>query len=158
MDNLTQLKEKIMAHLQAEFANTNFFVADVKALPTHKIELFVDRIDTNISIDECVAISRQLENYLETNKLVGEKYTLEVSSPGLEQPFKVRQQYEKALNKKVEVLKTDGIKLIGTLTAFDDEKVMINTEKKIKKEIIEETVTINYQDIKAIKKHFIFKI
>ncbi|HNJ61599.1 MAG TPA: ribosome maturation factor, partial [Chitinophagales bacterium] len=87
-----------------------------------------------------------------------EKYTLEVSSPGLDQPFKVPQQFEKSINQKVEVLKVDGEKFIGTLLVYDGEKVTIKSEKKIKKEIKEEIIEINLQEIKSIKKHFIFKV
>lgn len=158
MENLIQLKEKIENHLQTYFAKTFLFIAEVKVLPTQKIEVFVDRTDTNISIDECVKISRNLEEYLETNGLVGEKYTLEVSSPGLDQPFKVPQQFEKSINQKVEVLKVDGEKFIGTLLVYDGEKITIKSEKKVKKEIIEEVIEINLQEIKSIKKHFIFKV
>ena len=158
MENFIQLKEKIEQHLREYFANTPLFIVEVKVLPTQKIEIFVDRMDTNISIDECVKISRNVEEYLETNGLVDEKYTLEVSSPGLDQPFKVPQQFEKSINKKVEVLKLDGIKLIGTLLAYDGEKITVNSEKKVKKEIIEEQTEINLQEIKTIKKHFIFKV
>lgn len=158
MENSIQLKEQIEQYLNNNIDNTTMFVVDVKVLPTNKIEVFLDRTDTNISIDECVKISRNLEEYLETNGLVGEKYTLEVSSPGLDQPFKVPQQFEKSINQKVEVLKVDGEKFIGTLLVYDGEKVTIKSEKKIKKEIKEEIIEINLQEIKSIKKHFIFKV
>ena len=158
MENSIQLKEQIEQYLNNNIDNTTMFVVDVKVLPTNKIEVFLDRSDTNITIDECVKISRNLEEYLETNGLVGEKYTLEVSSPGLDQPFKVPQQFEKSINQKVEVLKVDGEKFIGTLLVYDGEKVTIKSEKKIKKEIKEEIIEINLQEIKSIKKHFIFKV
>lgn len=158
MENSIQLKEQIEQYLNNNIDNTTMFVVDVKVLPTNKIEVFLDRSDTNITIDECAKISRKLEEYLESNQLVGEKYTLEVSSPGLDQPFKVPQQFEKSINQKVEVLKVDGEKFIGTLLVYDGEKVTIKSEKKIKKEIKEEIIEINLQEIKSIKKHFIFKV
>lgn len=158
MENSIQLKEQIEQYLNNNIDNTTMFVVDVKVLPTNKIEVFLDRSDTNITIDECAKISRKLEEYLESNQLVGEKYTLEVSSPGMDQPFKVPQQFEKSINQKVEVLKVDGEKFIGTLLVYDGEKVTIKSEKKIKKEIKEEIIEINLQEIKSIKKHFIFKV
>ncbi|HMW93574.1 MAG TPA: hypothetical protein PKY92_05610, partial [Chitinophagales bacterium] len=93
MENSIQLKEQIEQYLNNNIDNTTMFVVDVKVLPTNKIEVFLDRSDTNITIDECAKISRKLEEYLESNQLVGEKYTLEVSSPGMDQPFKVPQQF-----------------------------------------------------------------
>lgn len=44
--------------------------------------VFVDGME-NIRIEQCAEISRFLEAYLEENGLVGEKYTMEVSSPGI---------------------------------------------------------------------------
>jgi ribosome maturation factor RimP len=158
MDNLLQLKEKIESYLIDSFDNSQLFIAEVKVLPNSKIDVFIDRADTNITIDECAKISRSLENYLETNNLVGEKYILEVSSPGMDQPFKVAQQYQKNINKNIEVLLSDGNKMIGKLLAYTPEDITIQTEKKLKKEITTEEKNILLTEIKSIKKHFIFKI
>jgi ribosome maturation factor RimP len=158
MDNLLQLKEKIESYLIDSFDNSQLFIAEIKVLPNSKIDVFIDRADTNITIDECAKISRNLENYLETNNLVGEKYILEVSSPGMDQPFKVAQQYQKNINKNIEVLLLDGNKMIGKLLAYTPENITIQTEKKIKKEITTEEKNILLTEIKSIKKHFIFKI
>jgi ribosome maturation factor RimP len=158
MENSIQLKEQIEQYLNNNIDNTTMFVVDVKVLPTNKIEVFIDRSDTNITIDECAKISRKLEEYLESNQLVGEKYTLEVSSPGMDQPFKVPQQFLKNIDKNVEILMNDGTKDIGILIAYNPDSVEIQTEKKVKKEIITENKTILLSEIKSIKKHFIFKI
>ncbi|HMU98908.1 MAG TPA: hypothetical protein PLJ37_07290 [Chitinophagales bacterium] len=158
MENSIQLKEQIEQYLNNNIDNTTMFVVDVKVLPTNKIEVFLDRSDTNITIDECAKISRKLEEYLESNQLVGEKYTLEVSSPGMDQPFKVPQQFLKNIDKNVEILMNDGTKDIGKLIAYNTDSVEIQTEKKVKKEIITENKTILLSEIKSIKKHFIFKI
>ncbi|QQR99126.1 MAG: ribosome assembly cofactor RimP [Sphingobacteriales bacterium] len=158
MENSIQLKEQIEQYLNNNIDNTTMFVVDVKVLPTNKIEVFIDRSDTNITIDECAKTSRKLEEYLESNQLVGEKYTLEVSSPGMDQPFKVPQQFLKNIDKNVEILMNDGTKDIGILIAYNPDSVEIQTEKKVKKEIITENKTILLSEIKSIKKHFIFKI
>lgn len=158
MENSIQLKEQIEQYLNNNIDNTTMFVVDVKVLPTNKIEVFLDRSDTNITIDECAKISRKLEEYLESNQLVGEKYTLEVSSPGMDQPFKVPQQFLKNIDKNVEILMNDGTKDIGKLITYNTDSVEIQTEKKVKKEIITENKTILLSEIKSIKKHFIFKI
>lgn len=158
MENSIQLKEQIEQYLNNNIDNTTMFVVDVKVLPTNKIEVFIDRSDTNITIDECAKTSRKLEEYLESNQLVGEKYTLEVSSPGMDQPFKVPQQFLKNIDKNVEILMNDGTKDIGMLIVYNPDSVEIQTEKKVKKEIITENKTILLSEIKSIKKHFIFKI
>lgn len=158
MESIDILKEKIEIALTEKFEGTDFFIADIQVTVTSRIGVFVDGKE-NITIQKCAEISRFLENYLETNALVGEKYWLEVSSPGMDEPFKVPQQYEKWLEKPVEVLLTSGIKEIGTLKAFDGASVTIELpEQKKKKEIIPaELKTFAQEDIKYTRKHFVFK-
>ncbi len=158
MESIDILKEKIALALTEKFEGTDFFIADIQVTVTSRIAVFVDGKE-NITIQQCAEISRFLENYLETNGLVGEKYWLEVSSPGMDEPFKVPQQYEKWLEKPVEVLLTSGIKETGTLKAFDEGSVTIELpEQKKKKEIIPaELKTFAQEDIKYTRKHFVFK-
>ena len=73
-----------------------------------------------------------MEAYLEENGLVGEKYTMEVSSPGMGSPLLVEQQYEKSINKPVEVLMDSGIKIEGTLLSKDENSITLKVEKKVK--------------------------
>lgn len=153
-----QIKEKIEAFLQSMFEKSTLFIAEVKVLPNTKIEVYIDKTDCNITIDECAKISRKLEEYLETNQLVGEKYTLEVSSPGMDQPLKVIQQYQKNIGKNIEIVMNGGIKIIGKLIAFNENTIEVEIEKKIKKESHTEKKEIALSEIKSIKKHFIFKI
>ena len=68
------------------------------------------------------------------------------------------QQFLKNIDKNVEILMNDGTKDIGKLIAYNTDSVEIQTEKKVKKEIITENKTILLSEIKSIKKHFIFKI
>ena len=50
-----------------------------------------------------------------------EDYELQVSSAGIGQPFKVKQQYHKNINRQIEILFKDGKKSIGTLKAVNDD-------------------------------------
>lgn len=158
MENIDILKEKISAVLTERFDGTDLFIVEIQVTVTNKITVFVDGKE-NITIQQCAEISRFLENYLETNGLVGEKYWLEVSSPGLDEPFKVPAQYEKWLEKPVEVLLLSGLKEIGILKAYDDDSVTVELpEQKKKKEIIPaELKTFTQADIKYTRKHFVFK-
>ncbi|MDE7082295.1 MAG: ribosome maturation factor RimP [Clostridia bacterium] len=61
-------------------------------------------------------------------------YTLNVSSPGLDRPFKTARDFERNLQKEVEVklyAPLKGQKFIeGFLTDFDDNSVTVKTEKE----------------------------
>ncbi|MBK7639371.1 MAG: ribosome assembly cofactor RimP [Bacteroidetes bacterium] len=126
------------------------FIVDIKVSASSKIMVFVDGME-NIRIEQCAEISRFLEAYLEENGLVGEKYTMEVSSPGMNSPLLVEQQYEKSINKPVEVLMDSGIKIEGTLLSKDENSITLKVEKKVKQKVVEEQeVNIPRLNIKSI--------
>ncbi len=62
-----------------------------------------------ITIDECAAIHRHIEKSLDRDK---EDFELQVSSPGLDMPFGVIEQYYKNEGKKVEVVDNEGSKVL----------------------------------------------
>lgn len=109
-----------MQHIQG----SEIFLVEVLVKPGNAIRVHVDKPE-GISIDECVLISRFLNESLDRDV---EDYSLEVSSPGLGGAFKVKQQYEKNLGRDIEVLYTDGIKVKGKLEKVTDEGVLLNVQ------------------------------
>jgi len=151
------LKERIADKLGTYFENSEYFLVDIKSTPQEKIMIFIDGI-VNVTIEKCVEVSRMLEEFLEEEKLVGDKYTLEVSSPGMDQPFKVFRQYEKSIGKGLEVLKKDGIKLEGILREVNEDRIGLLVEKKEKGKVIESNVVVvPFEEIKATKQLITFK-
>ncbi|MBK6339403.1 MAG: ribosome assembly cofactor RimP [Bacteroidetes bacterium] len=146
-EKLKTVINEILAPFVAERA---LFIVDIKVSASSKIMVFVDGME-NIRIEQCAEISRFLEAYLEENGLVGEKYTMEVSSPGMGSPLLVEQQYEKSINKPVEVLMDSGIKIEGTLLSKDENSITLKVEKKVKQKVVEEQeVNIPRLNIKSI--------
>jgi len=152
------LKARIEEVVTAHFEGTEYFLVDIKAGQQQKIQVFIDQMSKNISIDVCTKLSRKLEEVLEAEGLVGEKYTLEVSSPGMSNPFKVQQQYLKSLGKSVEILMADGIKMEGVLTKVDDLGIEVEEHLQKKKgqkpDIIPHSLL--FSDIKNVKKKITF--
>ncbi len=152
-------KETIQKLLTAYFEeNHELFLVEVKNSPDNKIKVFIDSKD-KLAIEDCVTTSRWLESQLDREE---EDFELQVSSAGIGNPFKVPQQYEKALCKQVEVSVKDGRKLHGTLVSFDEENLKIEVSKKVvvegkkKKEIIQEVETIPFSEINATKEVITF--
>lgn len=145
-----KLKTVINDILAPYVAERALFIVDIKVSASSKIMVFVDGME-NIRIEQCAEISRFLEAYLEENGLVGEKYTMEVSSPGMGSPLLVEQQYEKSINKPVEVLMDSGIKIEGVLLSKDENSITLKVEKKVKQKVVEEQeVNIPRLNIKSI--------
>jgi ribosome maturation factor RimP len=148
---MNNINDIVLEHLQPILGEHNLFLVEVKINErTETVRVFIDKID-GITIEDCVAVSRALEKVL--NEAIGfsEKYALEVSSPGADQPFKVREQYHQYLNRPVEVVTYSGMKYMGNLKAANESGIVINTEKKEKKNTTNEDISLNFQDIKSTK-------
>lgn len=109
--------EKISQLVNEKFAGTNCFLVEVKISGQNaKIQILVD-CDSGIIIEECVKLSRYLEQQIELQHLMVEPYVLEVSSPGIGTPFKLQRQYTKSINRNVEIVLLDGNVVEGVLRA-----------------------------------------
>lgn len=106
--------------------NLGLFLVDLKINKDNRIELYVDSLQ-GVDIHTCAKISREIEAQLDRNS---EDFELTVSSAGIGYPFKVEGQYQKNLNKTVEVKLQDHSRLTGLLTAFDSESITLEYEEK----------------------------
>jgi ribosome maturation factor RimP len=62
------------------------------------LDLRVERADgARVSVDDCARVSRAVEARLEAAQLVGERYVLEVSSPGIERPLRHARDWQRAV-------------------------------------------------------------
>ena len=127
------------------------FLVEVKIRPGNNIKIFVDS-DRGMSIDKLAQYNRRLYRQIEESDLFpNNDFSLEISSPGLDEPLKLRRQYLKNIGRYVEIVLKSGIKTEGKLTNATDEEVVIEEEKgnKKKKEIIQHS--LSYDDIKTTK-------
>jgi ribosome maturation factor RimP len=123
---------------------TDIFLVEILVKPGNVITVHVDRPE-GISIDQCVKISRYLNENLDREV---EDYSLEVSSPGLGGAFRVKQQYDKNLGREIEVLYTDGIKVTGKLQEVKEDGVVLNVKGEDEK--------IPFEEIKTAKAKITF--
>jgi ribosome maturation factor RimP len=93
------------------------------------LRLRIDRPDSTpgngVSLDDCAAVSRAVERYLDERQDLGERYVLEVSSPGIERPLVKARDFQRFAGEPV-VLKTQnpvekhGKRIEGVLLGLDD--------------------------------------
>ncbi|MDD2229136.1 MAG: ribosome maturation factor RimP [Candidatus Cloacimonetes bacterium] len=82
-----------------------------------------------VLLDECAAFSRALGEELETFDLIPERYYLEVSSPGIERPLKLKSHYVSAINEKVAVQWNDDEEkksTMGTLLEVNQDTIKLD--------------------------------
>ncbi|MBQ9214870.1 MAG: ribosome assembly cofactor RimP [Bacteroidales bacterium] len=131
----------------------------VEATVSENNEIFVS-VDTKegITIDECGEVSHILEEKLDREK---EDFSLEVSSPGLDCPFKVLQQYQKNIGKSIDITPKEGKKISGKLVAVNDNGIeveIVRIEKQNKKSVkISEKKSLEFDKIKIAKLKITFK-
>lgn len=141
-------KQSIESLVQEFIKGTGLFLVAVKVSGSNRIIVLADK-NEGITIDECAAIHRHIVNNLDSEK---DDFELQVSSPGLNLPFLVIEQYYKNEGEKIEVTDNEGIKYIGKLKNVTDGGFEIETELKIKgkpKEL--KDISFNYDQIKSAK-------
>lgn len=133
------------------------FIVDISVGPGNAILVNIDS-DDGLSIDKCIEMSRHIEHQFDRES---EDFSLEVSSPGLTQPFKVLRQYLKNLGKEVEIISGKGDKIAGTLKSADEKSFIAEIASTIKadgkKTVVLKTVEFSYHDIKSVKLVITFK-
>ena len=143
------IKELINDKLEVD----GYFLVDIEIQPSNNVIVFIDS-EKGVSIDYCAEIARLIENSIDREV---EDYSLEVSSSGIGQPFKVLRQYKKNLGKEVEVLTDKKVKIKGILTDASEESFQIKEEKRVKvagakkKELQTELHKFGYEEIKYVK-------
>ena len=111
-------------------AQGDLYLVEVNVAPGNRINVIIDSMK-GASIDDCVMVSRGIEQQLDREV---EDFELEVSSPGLTQPFKVIQQYHKNMGREVEILLKNGQKLTGKLLAIENNNLTLETQRKVRPE------------------------
>lgn len=133
------------------------FIVDVTVSPGNAISVVIDS-DQGLSIDKCIEMSRHIEHQFDREV---EDFSLEVSSPGLTQPFRVLRQYLKNLGNEIEILTAKGEKMSGILKSADDKGFSVEITKNIKidgkKTVETKTVEFSLPDIKTVKPVITFK-
>lgn len=151
-------KEKIVG-LVREKLEEGMFLVDVSVNSANVIHVEVDCF-TGLTIDQCVAISRHIEGNLDRET---DDFELQVSSPGADQPFKVKEQYQKNKGRELEVTLTDGTVTKGLFSESDNDGMILETTSKVKlegknkKELVTERKTIPYSEIKKTRVIISFK-
>jgi ribosome maturation factor RimP len=147
-------KELVEKLVKEKIRGTDLYLVEVVVNSTNHIQVLVDSFE-GVSIDTCVEISRFLNEKMDRD---AEDYSLEVSSPGLGSPFRVRQQFDKNMGRVVEVLLFNGLKKKGKLLKVDDHGLTLEVtekvpsggsgKKKVKKSV---EIELDFSEIKTTK-------
>jgi ribosome maturation factor RimP len=154
------IAEKHIRELAEErLATFDGFIVELSVGTGNAIKLLIDA-DHSISISECMSVSRNIEHNLDREE---EDFSLEVSSAGLDQPFKHIRQYQKNIGRSVKVLDNEDLTHEGELVKVDENEFMIRSRKKERiegrkaKQWVETEQVFNYNEVKQTKVVISFK-
>ncbi len=95
------------------------------------LRMYMDHPD-GVTLDDCAAVSRQLEAVLDVEDIIEDAYTLEVSSPGLERPLGRRSDFERFVGQQIMVTTRnaqDGQRRWnGALLGVTDDDVLMHVD------------------------------
>jgi len=142
------IEEKVQTLLEGTPAH---FLVDVRIKPTNNVKVFIDG-DQGVQLSDLVSYNRKLYKELEESGLFpNDDFSLEVSSPGLDEPLKMRRQYQKNEGRFIEVQLADDTRKEGKLINATEEGIVIETEegKGKKKQVKQESIL--FEHIKSTK-------
>jgi len=130
--------ELVRSYLLDELPKRGLFLVDVTVNPGNRISVHADSMK-GITVEECIAVSRFIESKFNRET---EDYELEVSSPGLDNPLKQPEQYQKSLGRWLDVITFDGLKTTGKLVDVSAESIKLELEyiekdAKTRKKVVE---------------------
>ncbi len=127
---MEEIKRKVENILADYLKDREAFLVGIDVYPEAGIlRVYVDT-DLGITVDECADINRFLRDRIAEEEWAQPIRRIEVSSPGLDLPFRVFRQYKKNIGREVRVLTTKGQTINGILLYVDEEKIVIDQEGK----------------------------
>jgi ribosome maturation factor RimP len=129
--------DALLVPIRDHVAELGFELVDLRRAGTLQrpiLQVRVDRPDSRpghgVTADDCAGISRSLERFLESRAMVGPRYVLEVSSPGLERPLRWPDHWRRFVGREVRV-RAEGVsgrQRYRIVAVPDDEHVVVRRD------------------------------
>ena len=153
MITVAEIEKLVNAKIAETDTLSDAFIVSISVRPGNAIEVLLDK-DSGLNVEDCKKISRHVESSLDREK---EDFSMEVSSPGVGKPLVVHRQYLKNIGRTVKVKLVEGEKYEGDLAEVSDTGIVLKYQEKEarpgkkKKEWVEKTVTLAFDNIKETK-------
>jgi len=145
-----EIVEEIKNIAATKLADESQFIVDVVVSARKgpkKVLVLLDG-DNGITIDDCANLSRDLAKALDEQDWMNDSYTLEVSTPGLDQPLALERQFKKNVGRQLKVKRFGGGVLEGRLTeVFEKDKIILTQKTGSGKKEETKTLEIPFAEI-----------
>lgn len=131
---MTEVLEKIIALTEPLLEGTDMFIVNVKIKPTNNIKLYVDA-DEGLSVSKSATLNRKLYALLEAENMFPDgDFSLEVSSPGVDEPLTSLRQYKKNIGRTVLITPEEGADILGVMKEVKEDSLVLEVKVPKKKE------------------------
>ena len=119
MDSIrkTDLECKLLEFCENSLSSLGYRVVDLDCRlgASTLVRIFIDSFsgDKQVSLEDCVVVSRSLNPLIETSGILEGGYELEVSSPGLDRRLRLAKDFEQAAGKELKLSLVESIPGIG---------------------------------------------
>lgn len=157
---ISKQKVKELAEERIKDRDERLFIVELTISSTNVIRLELDKTEGNVSIEDCMSVSRNIEHNLDREDA---DFELSVSSAGLDKPLRVHAQYVKNIGRDLDVKLKSKEKVTGKLISVDEAGLVLQREEKQaiegkkKKELVVIENKIAFSDINEAKIVISFK-
>lgn len=147
-----EIEKLILERIQE--VDTNLYIVSLNISTSNQINVEIDKEIGNVSISECISISRNIEHNLDRDVV---DFSLNVSSAGLDKPLRHINQYKKNEGRKIKVKTLENKEYEGILKSSNAKEIILQTSKKVrlekkkKKTLITEDLNFPFDQIKETK-------
>lgn len=147
-----EIEKLILERIQE--VDTSLYIVSLNISTSNQINVEIDKEIGNVSISECISISRNIEHNLDRDVV---DFSLNVSSAGLDKPLRHINQYKKNEGKKIKVKTLENKEYEGILKSSNATEIILQTSKKVrlekkkKKTLITEDLNFPFDQIKETK-------
>jgi len=147
-------KDHIRKLAEKHISGTGIFLVDVRLSSTGRITILIDKPE-GVTIDDCASLSRYISHEIGEE---GGDHELNVSSPGLDMPLLVPEQFRKNEGRMVEVITDEGARHSGIMMNVTSGGFELKEEiRDKKKEATCFTRSFNFEDVRSVKVIISFK-
>ena len=135
---MAKIEEKVEQLVKDPIEKLGYSLYDVEYVkegPEYYLRIYIDK-ESEIDLNDCEKVSNEINEILDKADYIKEQYYLEVSSPGIERKLRKDKHLEQNISKNVEIklFKKDNNgkkEYTGKLKAFNQEEIIIETDKEI---------------------------
>ena len=136
--------EQIEAFVNEAIQDADIFLVKLNITPKNDIKLFLDG-DNGLPINAITKINRSVYKMIEEAAIFPEgDFSMEVSSPGVDEPLVLIRQYNKHIGRNIEFTLEEEVVVVGKLLEINEEGVLVEeTIDKKKKLTTQHNISFN---------------